>query len=506
VIDYVNKAETLPEYLDDGGLIARRIIELPDRNEDMGAMLARSMIARQHEEVGDGTATAAVLLAAIFDAGIRYIAAGGNAMQLRRQLEATIPLIFETLDGMVTTIEGQPALTRMAYTLCHDETMAQLLGEAFDLVGDYGRLEIREGYGRELRLEYVEGTYYESGLISRTILPDDAGTRIELENAAVFICDFPIDNPRDLYPVLQTAFHAGFKNLIIILRDLSEQGVSLLATNNRMGKLTSIALKIPGLNETDLHAALEDLCVLTGAVPILKATGALLEQVTPDHFGRVRRSWADLRAFGMVGGKGDPRLVREHIQRLKARYQAENNSDERDRTRKRIGKLLGGSVTLWVGGFTEPEIQASKSLAERSAMAMRTALEHGVVPGGGIALLNVSKALQKEVAGTEDTDKRAAYRMLIEALEAPARAIYQNSGCDPSEVMAKLYDENGHKAFDVLTRRVVDAYEAGIFDSVAVLKSGLKNAIHTAALALTTDTLVHVRQLQMVKHPDGTSD
>jgi chaperonin GroEL (HSP60 family) len=128
LIDHVNKAETLPEYLDDGGLIARRIIELPDRNEDMGAMLARSMIARQHEEVGDGTATAAVLLAAIFDAGIRYIAAGGNAMQLRRQLEATIPLIFETLDGMVTTIEGQPALTRMAYTLCHDETMAQLLG------------------------------------------------------------------------------------------------------------------------------------------------------------------------------------------------------------------------------------------------------------------------------------------------------------------------------------------------------------------------------------------
>jgi chaperonin GroEL len=331
LIDHVNKAETLPEYLDDGGLIARRIIELPDRNEDM-ELCWRSMITRQYGEVGDGAATAAVLLGAIFDAGIRYIAAGGNAMQLRRQLEGSIPLVFETLDGMVTPIEGQAALTRMAYTLCHNQTMAQLLGEAFDLVGDYGRLEIREGYGRELRLEYVEGTYYESGLISRTILPDDAGTRIELENAAVFICDFSIDSHRDLYPVLQTAFHAGFQNLIIILRDLSEQGVSLLATNNRMGKLTSVALKIPGLNETDRHAALEDLCVLTGAVPILKATGVSFEQVTPDHFGRVRRSWADLRAFGMVGGKGDPRLVREHIQRLKARYQAENNSDERDRT------------------------------------------------------------------------------------------------------------------------------------------------------------------------------
>lgn len=506
VIDRVNKTETLPEFLDDGGLIARRIIELPDRNEDMGAMLARSMIVSQYEEVGDGTATTGVLLEALFNAGARYIAAGGNAMLLRRHLEAVIPFIYETLDSMVTRLEGRQALSRMACALCHDETMAQLLGETFDLVGEYGRLEIRENYGRELRLEYVEGTYYESGLVSRAILPQNGASRIELENPAVFICDFAIENHHDLYPVLQTAYHAGFRNLIIILRDLSEQGVSLLATNNRMDKLTSVALKIPGLNETDRNAALEDLCVLTGAVPILKAAGASLERVTPDHFGRVRRSWADLRAFGIVGGKGDPRLIREHIQRLKARYQAENDSGDREHIRKRIGKLLGGSVTLWVGGFTETEIKASKSLAERSAMAMRTALEHGVVPGGGIALLNVSKALQKEVAGTENTDKRAAYRMLIEALEAPARVIFQNSGCDPSEVMAKLYVENGHKAFDVLTRRVVDVYEAGILDSISVLKSCLKNAIHTAALALTTDTFVHVRQLRLVKNPDGTSD
>jgi len=508
VIDHVNKAETLPEYLDDGGLIARRIIELPDRNEDMGAMLARSMIVSQYEEVGDGTATAAVLLEAIFNAGVRYISAGGNAMQLRRHLEATIPVIFETLDAMVTRLEGQQAFTRLASTLCYNATMAQLLGEAFDLVGEHGQLEIREAYGRELRLEYVAGTYYESGLISRAILPNEAMTRIEFENPAFFICDFTIENRRDLYPVLQTAYQAGFKNLVIVLRDLSEQGVSLLATNNRMDTLTSIALKLPGLNETDRNATLEDLSILTGAVPILEATGASLEQVTPAHFGQVRRIWADLRAFGIVGGKGNPRHIREHIHRLKARYQSITDSSDRDRerTRKRIGKLLGGSVTLWVGGFTEPEIQASKSLADRSAMAMRTALENGVVPGGGITLLNVREVLRQKSIDAQDTDERAAYHMLIEALAAPARTIYQNARHDPSEVMAKLSHANGNQGFDVLTGCIVDVYEMGILDSVSVLKSCLKHAIHTAALALTTDTFVHVRHLQMVKNPDGTSD
>lgn len=506
VVDHINKTKDLPEFLDNGGLIARRIIELPDRDEDMAAMLVRSMIVRQDETIGDGTATAAVLLEAIFNGGLRYIAAGGNAMQLRRHLEGAVALILDALDEMTVPLEEQHALANMAYTLCHDPEMAELLGEAFDLVGGYGRVEIREGYGRQLHLEYVEGSYYETGLVSRAILPDVSATRIELLNPAFFVCDFSIDDHRDLYPVLQTAFQSEIKDLVIILRNLSEQGISLLATNNKLDKLRTIAIKAPGLNETDRKAALDDLCVLTGATPILKATGETLAQVTPDHFGRCRRVWADLSSFGIVGGGGRPQSIREHIGQLKQGYHQATDVRKRGDILKRIGVLLGGSVTLWVGGHSETEINASKSQAVRTAMTLRTAVREGVVPGAGVALMAVRQQLQEKLATVESTDERAAYRILCEAVAAPVRTVYRNAGYDPSQVQASLEFEDKCKGFDVKTGRIVDVAEAGIWDSVAVLKASLSNAIHTAALALTVDSFVHMRHVPLVKNPDGTSD
>ncbi len=506
VVDHINKTKDLPEFLDSGGLIARRIIELPDRDEDMAAMLVRSMIVRQHETVGDGTATAAVLLEAIFNGGLRYIAAGGNAMQLRRHLEGAVTLIIDALDEMTVPLDEQQALTNMAYTLCHDPEMAELLGEAFDLVGGYGRVEIREGYGRQLNLEYVEGSYYETGLVSRAILPDDSATRIELLNPAVFVCDFTIDDHRELYPVLQTAFQSEIRELVIILRNLSEQGVSLLATNNKLDKLKAIAIKAPGLNETDRMAALDDLCTLTGATPILKATGETLEKVTADHFGKARRVWADLRAFGLVGGGGNPRYTREHIDQLKQSYHNATDVRKRGDILKRIGVLLNGSVTLWVGGHSETEINARKSRAVRTAITLRMAVSDGVVPGAGAALSAIRQRLQEKLATAESTDERAAYRILCEAVAAPARTIYRNAGYDPSEVLASLHFEDDSKGFDVTSGCIVDVADAGIWDSVAVLKASLKNAIHTAALALTVDSFVHMRHVPLVKNPDGTSD
>jgi chaperonin GroEL len=504
-VDHVNKTKDLPEYLDNGGLIARRVIELADRDEDMAAMLVRAMLVRQHERIGDGTATAAVLLEAIFSEGLRYITAGGNAMLLRRHLEAAVPLILQNLDTMVVPLEGQQALTRMAYALCHDTEMASLLGEAFDLMGSEGRIEIREGYGRKLHLDYVEGTYYESGLISQAVLPE-AAARIELINPAFLISDFTIEDHRELYPVLQTAFQAGIKDLVIILRGLSEQGIALLTTNNKMDKLRAIAVKAPGLNQTDRMAALDDLCILTGATPILKDTGETLAQVTPAHFGQARRVWADSQAFGLISGGGDPRRVREHIDRLRRIYRGTDDEDRQSKALRRIGTLLGGSVTLWVGGFSEPEIQTRKAQAVRSARTLRVAIEEGVVPGGGIALLKARQALQARSAAAESADERAAHRILSAALAAPARTIYQNAGYDPSEVLAKLQYGGDDAGFDVVAGRVVNMAEAGIWDSVAVLKSSLINAIHTAALALTIDSFVHMRHVPLVKNPDGTSE
>ncbi|MBI5667452.1 MAG: hypothetical protein HZC41_05545 [Chloroflexi bacterium] len=501
-IDPLNSAETLPEYLDDGGVIARRIIELSNRDEDMGAMLARSMIIRQHERLGDGTATVAVLFEAIFNAGLRYIAAGGNAVMLRRHLECALPVILDALDRMVTPLAGQAALTKMALTLCHDEEMAALLGEIFDLIGEYGRLEIREDYGRGLRREYVEGTYYYTGLMSRALLPDDAVTTLSFDQPAIFVCDFEVDDHRELFPVLQAAHSSGVRALVIVARNLSEKAVSLLVANNRMDTFKVMAVKLPGLNPTERMEALEDLGRLTGATPVLSVTGDRLDTVTANHFGQARRVWADLRTFTIIGGQGDPRRLREHLQKLQAAYRNAPDVDDRKRVQQRIGTLLGGSVTLWIGGFTEPEINARKSRAERAALALRSAVEGGVVPGAGIALLNCGQLLKQRLAQATDADERAACNILIEALGVPARTILRNAGYDPSAVLADVQYEGPDAAFDVLTDRLVNTREAGILDSVQVLKASVRNAISTAGMALTIDSLVHLSRPEIIGKPE----
>ncbi len=501
-IDHINKSITLPEFIDDGGVIARRIIELPNRDDDIGAMLVRSIITRQYERVGDGIATMAVLFEAVFNGGLRYIAAGGNAMQLRRHLERAIPLILNGLDGMVVQLEGQDALAKMAESLCNDPEMAQHLGEAFDLIGPYGRLEIREDYGRVLRREYVEGSYYHTGLFSQALKTDETGDTVMMQNPAVFLCDFEIDDHRTLFPVLQTAHAAGIKALVIVTRSLSDQGVSLLVTNNKLDKIKAVAVRLPGLNPIDRMAALEDLSKLTGAKPFIKEAGETLDRVRAEHFGQARRVWANNKAFGLVGGGGDPVRLREHLGKLKTLFHNTEDLDTRKRAQERIAGLMGSSVTLWVGGFTKTEIDARKTLAERAARALRAAMLEGVVPGGGIALLNCRPMLEEKRRASENEDERMAYRLLIEALAAPARTLFSNSGYDASEIMARLQQVGPDSGFDVVADRIVNMGEAGIMDSALILKTSLRNAISTAALALTIDSIVHLSQPEMIGKPE----
>jgi chaperonin GroEL len=244
--------------------------------------------------------------------------------------------------------------------------------------------------------------------------------------------------------------------------------------------------------------ALDDLSHRTGAKAFVKAAGESLESVKPCDFGGVRRFWADDKIFGIVGGGGNPAVLRQHLRSLRSLYHSATETDVRKKTLERIGELMGSSVTLWVGGFTEPEINARKSLAQRAALTMRAAVQEGVVPGGGVALLNCRAALKRARGAVWDDDETAAYRILIEALSAPAHAIYRNAGYDPGEVMGKLMHENVDMGFDVVSGQVVNCCEAGILDSVLVLKTSVRNAIQTAGLALTIDSLVHLAEPEMV--------
>ncbi len=494
-----NRSQKPPEIVDDGGIIARRIIELADRDEDMGAMLLRAMIRRQQEDVGDGTATAAVLFQAIYDAGLRYLTAGENAMRLREYLENALPLVLAELDRQIIHVEGQASLTKIAQSLCNDPEMAEMLGEIFDMVGEYGQVDIRKGYGRGLKREYVEGVYYPTGLFSREMVDQEGIFRAEYQNPSIFISDFEVNEPRDLFPVLKVAADAGIPALVLILRNMSDRAISVILANKRIDRFKAMAIKLPGLNPEDRLAALEDLSILTGAVPILTATGETLEQVTPQHFGQARRVWAEQRTFGIIGGRGNPQQLRAHFANLEKRFKRTPDSAQRSRIQQRLGRLMGGSATLWIGGATDPEIEVRKAIAERAAAVLRTAVSEGVVLGGGLALLNCRAALEQRASAASESAERAAYHMLSEALAVPMRVIFANAGFDPSAIMARLAFEDRLVGFDVVEQRIVNFAEAGILDSVAVQKAAVRNAVATAALALTIDTLVHLRKPEIAR-------
>ena len=497
-IDYINKANSRPEVVDDGGVIARRIIELADRDENMGAMLARSMVLRQHEDVGDGTATAAVLFQALYNGGLRYLTAGANPMRLRHYLETALPAILAELDRMTFRVDEQAALASVALSLCHDRELAELMGEVFEMVGEYGQLDIRKGHGRGLKREYIEGVYYNTGLFSRDMLDGDP-IRTEYQNPAIFLSDFELDDPHDLFPVLKLAADSGVTALVIIVRNLSERAMTAILANKRIAKFKAIAVKLPGLNADDRMAALQDLSVLTGAVPILKATGDSLESVTLQHLGQARRVWAEQRSFGIIGGRGNVRALRQHFALLEQYYARATDPEQRKRLQERMGRLMGGSATLWIGGATEPEIELRKALADRTALAVRSTVRAGAVPGGGLAFLKCRAMLDHCAATAADIDEKAAYRILSAAMDAPVRAVFANAGLDPSDIMAQLSFEQDGMGYDVLEKRIVDVVEAGIVDSAEVQKTAIRNAVSTAALALTIDTLVHLRKPEIAR-------
>jgi chaperonin GroEL len=483
----------IPEFLDDGGTIARRIIQIPGRDKDVGAMIARQVLWAVREEVGDGTATAAVILQTVYAEGVRYLTSGGNAMRLRVYLEQGLREILDELDQNAFRIEGREELTRLAIAVTREPELGQLMGEIFDIIGEYGRLEIRKHEGRGYEREYVEGMYWNSGIVSRAMITDAARQRTELENAAILMTDLEVEDPRDLIPVLGICVKMGIENLVIVLRKMSDVTVGMLVMNREKGKINvhAIGAKTPGASTTDQRAALMDMAVLTGGRPLVRAAGDSIRDVKLMHLGRARRVWADRHNLGIIGGKGDPRQLRAYIAHLRELHARTTDSKEREDLQERIGKLLGGSATLRVGGITKTEQDYNKEQAKRAADAMRGAMREGVLPGGGAALLACRDRLRAKMEQSSESEERAAYRILIKAMEAPTRALLKNAGYEAGEILGQLDGTDPMQGFDMVSGEVVNMREAGILDITTVVKTAVRSAISTAALALTTDVVVH---------------
>lgn len=490
-----------PEILDNAALIARRIIEIPDRDEDMGAMFVRHLLWQLHEETGDGTATAAVLFQSIFNQGLQYVVAGGNAQLLRRYLEQGIQVILDELSRITVPVQGSAALAHAAETICQDPALSAMLGEIFDTIGEYGQLDVRSGKGRELEREYVEGMWWSSGLLSPYMVTDPLRQRADLESAAVLVSDLAIEDPHALVPLLEMLIQAELRTLVIVASRLSESTIGLLLTNRERIGLNIIAVRTPGGDTGQQTAALQDLAIFTGGRPLLQATGASVQQAKLSDLGSSRRAWADQRFFGLVGGGGDPRTLRSHIAALRETVRRAETLEQRLSLQGRIGRFMGGSATLFVGGATELEIAARKELATRTAAAVRGAMMEGVLPGGGVALLACQSVLRERFEQSSERDERMAYRILLNAMEIPARTIMMNAGYDPGATMAHLAQLSPGHGIDVRCGEVVDLARAGVVDVATVQKAAVRSAISGAALALTIDVLIHPTQRQQAVAP-----
>ncbi len=495
-----------PKILDDGGTIARRIIQLPHPTEDVGAMFLRQVLWRVRERVGDGVATTTVLFDAIYNQGLRHLAAGGDAMELRGHLEAGMRMIDANLSRMtipLRDINRQQKLIQIAHSLCYDSQLAELLGEIFKVIGEYGVLDIRASQGRETRWEFVEGTYWPGSLLSRHFETDTVQMRAEVHDAAILISDVEIKDAQELLPILQAIIQQGkIKTLFLVVKSLPDLAVHLLTSEATRKHIRVVAVSTPFSSLTAQMSALQDLALLTGGRSIIGKAGQTLRAAKLEDLGRTSRAWADRHNFGISGGLGNKSQLLDFLTKLSDAHLNAGNKEEQDTLQERIGKLVGGSATLSIGGATESELETRKELAQRTARALRVAMLGGVLPGGGMALLNCRPALQKKMKFSASFTERAAYRALLEGIEAPFRVLLANAGYEePGRILREIRKSGKGWGFDLRSGCIVNMQQAGILDVAAVQMDAIRSAISSAALALTIENVVHHRNPQVETEP-----
>lgn len=480
-----------PELLDKGALIARRVTDLTDPDAEMGALLLRQMLWQQYERYGDGTATAAMLFQSIFNDGVSYITSGGNAMRLRTYLFEALQSALACLARQKSSVQGRAQIRQVALTLSQDATTAEILSEAFDTLGEYGRIDIRSGHGRRLEREYLHGVYWEGGVHSQELIRDKIANKTDLERCAVFVSDFQFDDPRALLPIITAAAHTHA--LVIAASKLSERAIGLLTHINKTPqRFQAIAVRVPADHGARIRM-LEDMARITGARLFLQAAQEDIQRIQTSDFGIAEQVWANQDYFCIVEDADGGQRRAAHLTELHERLQNKTLTDEQyTLLRDRIGQLQGASATLLVGGVGQSDIDDRKAKLKEIVSTLRSSLNQGIIPGGGVALLNCQFALRNQM-NSDDTDERAAYRILAHALEMPLRQILVNAGVEASEVLVRIQNEPSGHGFDVAKGNIRPMLDVGIVDSAGVVAAALGQAVSSAALALTVDVLVHHR-------------
>jgi chaperonin GroEL len=478
-----------PELLDDGGTILRRVIELPDRYESMGAMLIRQLAWKVKDEVGDGTATAVVIAQSVMHESTRYIEAGGNPMIIRRGIERGLQVALAHLDTLKTPIETQTEITQVAIAATGDEEMGRFLGEMFDIVGPDGTITVEESPRAFLDRRYIEGVTWDKGYVSPYMVTDQDRMEGVLDSPAVLITDRWIKDAAQMVPLMQRLHAAGEKNLFIVANDIEGDALALLVTNKLHDRLITIGVKAPGYGDRR-GKILEDLAILTGGRVISEDAGDMLEEVQLEHLGRAQRVWVNKDYFSIIGGAGDPQRLRERIGEVKediTYYKKSKDEYEEGKARERLGKLVGGVAILTVGAATESDVKLLKARAEDAVRTLRAAIEEGVVPGGGAALLWCAE----QVRALEATgDEAVGLQILARALEEPMRRIVLNAGLEDAPVIARVREKGPGWGFDVRSGEVVEMVAAGIYDPARVVRVAVDTGVSGALMGVTTEALV----------------
>lgn len=483
----LDKPYGAPLITNDGVTIAKEI-QVEDPFENMGAQIIREVSTKTNDVAGDGTTTAAVLAQAIVKDGLKNVAAGANPMVLKKGIQFATEAAVEELKKISKEVEDKTAIAQVAAISASDDSIGQLLADAMEKVGKDGVITIEEGKAMHTELNVVEGMQFDRGYVSPYLVTNTEKMEAELDNPVILIADKKISNVQEILPVLEQVLKNGLK-LLIISDDIEGEALTTIIVNKLKGVFNCVAVKAPGFGDRR-KAYLEDIAILTGGTYIASDLGYDLKAVTLDMLGTAKSVKVGKENTTIIGGAGDPEAIKARVQAIRAQI-AETSSDyDKEKLQERVAKLAGGVAVIGVGAATEVEMKERKMRIEDALAATRAAVEEGIVPGGGVALLSVIPAVKKACKALEGDVKTGA-NIVINALEAPIRQIAQNAGVDGGVVAANIISKNKTNfGYDAAKNVYCDMVKAGILDPTKVTRSALQNAASVAATLLTTEALV----------------
>jgi len=483
----IDKSFGGPTVTKDGVTVAKEI-ELEDRFENMGAKLVVEVAQKTSDLAGDGTTTATVLARSIFKEGLRNIAAGSNPAAIRRGIDKAVEAAVEKLHSMAKPVSSRDEVANVgAISANNDMSIGSLLAQSLERVGKDGVITVEEGKTADTTVEYVDGMQFDKGYVSPYFINTPADMSCTLENALVFMYDKKISNIRDLVPLLEKVSTSG-QPLLIIAEDVDAEALTLLVVNKLRGTINVCAVKAPGFGDRR-KAMLGDIAVLTGGTFISEDLGIQLEKVSLEHLGRAKKVVVDKNNTTIVEGGGDRKSIDQRVGQIRAQIEQTDSEYDKEKFQERLAKLAGGVAVISVGAETEADMKQKKARVEDALHATRAAVEEGILPGGGVALLRCTDAVSKIISSLSGDEKTGA-DIILRALEAPLRQIADNAGIDGSVVADEVRQKPLSMGYDANKGAYVDMLAAGIIDPVKVVRTALANAASISGLLLTTEALV----------------